>query len=85
MAVMKGAEAGIWGRTTAVLDNIPDASRHPQRRLFADGPVVDVAAPDAHGFQVAGEHLVDQPGGQVVGDIVIMEMDVEAGDPIRDG
>src|SRR5690606_2177174 len=38
------------------------------------------AAAETHGFKIAGEHVVDQVGGDVLGHIVVVEADVEAGD-----
>ena len=33
-------------------------------------------------FQVAGEHPVDQVGGEMLGDIVVVQRDVQAGNPV---
>src|ERR1051326_8873917 len=39
----------------------------------------------AKGLEVAGEEAIDQVGGQMLGDVVVMQGEVEAGDAVGHG
>ncbi len=51
---------------------------------FRESVRADMSPFDPHRFQVAGEHAINQIGGEMIRHVVIVKRAIEAGDPVGD-